>query len=170
MVVRRRPVLHDLGIGADTGMGMTVGRMLFAGLLALVLAFSAPATVGAQSAPQDQYGGPGPAPGQNPGPGSGGEAGRPDEGGPGQPGGGQGGGAGGKGPKAKGGKGKGGKPGAGAAPDRRESGAAPLRDAKGGSLPFTGADLSTLLLLGGLLVMVGATGRAVERRFSQRAR
>ena len=51
----------------------------------------------------------------------------------------------------------------------RESGAqAPLRAAQGGSLPFTGLDLTVLLFVGGALVMVGAMARVAERRLARR--
>ena len=134
--------------------GWVAARWIALVLLALAL----PSTAMAQTPPDDQYGQPpGTQPTPTPTPGGTGqeqenedddESGDDAE-------------DGGAGPGGDGGNGPGGAsndPGDVTATDL------PLRDAEGGSLPFTGLDLSLVVLLGLLAVGAGFAIRAVQRR------
>lgn len=141
-------------------MGPAFVTLLVAALFAL------PSVAGAQFDPQppeDQYGQPPgtqptptptPTPPPNGGPGEDEEpAGEGEE---------QGGGGGNRGDDGKAG------PGGGAGPDTSERGGLPLREAEGGSLPFTGLDLTLLVLIGLLLAGAGFALRAAQRTAAAR--
>ena len=126
----------------------------------LLVVLALPATALAQTPPDDQYGQP---PGTQPTPtptpsGTGSEQENPDgddgddgdEGGDGEP--------------VPGGDGGSGPGGAENTPGGVTATDLPLRDAEGGSLPFTGVDLSLIVLLGLLAVGGGFAIRAVQRR------
>lgn len=132
-------------------------------LMLVVLALAMPSAALAQSPPDDQYGQP---PGTQPTPsptpsGSGGEQSRPDDDSDDDDGGNGG---------ANGDRDDGDGGGRDAGTDR-EVGAngLPLRDARGGSLPFTGLDLSLIVLAGLALTAGGFAIRAVQRTQQRRA-
>ena len=160
--------MPDRGVGSLKRTGAVAA--VAAALACLVLPGAAVAQNGFtdfRQAAQDQYGGPG---GGGTNPGGGGNPGGGNPGG-GNPGGGK------PGGKPKGGGREQSRPssrrrGVGAAGrrDRRESGSGlPLEDSRGGSLPFTGLDLTLLVLIGALLVVAGCLAALAERRLRGRA-
>jgi hypothetical protein len=137
-------------MGRNTRSELTMRWMALA--LAVVLALPGIAAAQFEQQPaQDQYGQP---PASQPGQGSGGEQSRGDD--DGRAGNGAGGGSRNDGGDRLSDAGEGG-------------GGVPLRDAEGGSLPFTGLDLTAVVLLGLLLAGTGFALRAGQRAAARRS-